>query len=318
MTPRRHADVPGRSSPSEPGGASAPLELRVGGTRFCLHPVSPLALLALAKLGAPGEARGLLAALAVHEAGHLAMARALGVRVNALRLMPFGGAIDLGNPYALAPPKLLAVAAAGPLGNLLGVLFASALTQLGLLHPRAFLNFLGLSLALMLFNLLPALPLDGGRMLFALLSPRLGRDRAARLGIWAGRALAGALTALALLGWRQTGRLNLTALLASVFLVAAGPGELRALTDTRVRSLLSALRPVSAPVPARLYAVSAECPARSALGVAAPDAAALFAVYEGDRLAGFTDERALLTALARGGSPRAGVALAPSARAHYG
>lgn len=301
--PPRAEEAPGRFA-----------ELRLGRTRLAAHPLALLFPLALGKLGAPGDARALLIALCAHEGAHLVAARLLGIRVNALRLMPIGGALDLGNPYALGAGRLFAAAAAGPLGNLLAILALSTLSQLGALPASALLPHLRVNLSLMLFNLLPALPLDGGRMLFALLSPRLGPSRAAGIGLGAGRALAAALVALALLGWRATRRLNLTPVLAAVFLLAAGPGELRALTDTRVQALLNALRPLCKPVPARLFAVGADCDVRTALRAATPDAVALYAVFDGGRFLGLADERSLLTALAEGGDARAGGAVLPMAR----
>ena len=276
------------------------LELRLGGTRLRLHPLALLMPLLALRLGPPGDTAALLAALLCHETAHLAAAKLLHVRVNALTLFPFGGSMDIGNPYALSPGRLFAVALAGPLGNLLAVLAASALAQAGWLGPRPFLDALGANLTLMLFNLLPALPLDGGRMLYALLAPKLGRNRAARIGELAGYGVAAALAALSLLGWRRTGRLNLSPLFAGAFLLAAGPGERRALADTRARALLNALKPVGAPVPARVVAVGGGCAVREALACAAPDAATIYAIYDGPRLAGLTDDRQLITLAAEG------------------
>ena len=279
-----------------PGG----IELRLGGTALRLHPLTLLLPPLAARLGLPGEVKALLAGLALHEASHLLAAKLLGVRVNALTLLPFGGVLDVGNPYALAPGRLFALALAGPLGNLAAILVAAGLAQAGRLSPAGFRAALNGNLPLMLFNLLPALPLDGGRMLFALLSPRLGRARAARLGAAAGYAAAGLLSLLALLGWRQTGRLNLSPVFAAVFLAASAPGERRALADTRAQALLNALRPAGAPVPARLVAVGGDCTVREALRAAAPDAATIYAVYDGLALAALADDRRLLSAAAEG------------------
>ena len=79
-----------------------------------------------------------------------------------------------------------------------------------------------------------------------------------------------------------------------MFLLASGPEERRALSDLRAASPLNALRDRRAPIGLTLCAVAADCPALDALRHAAPDAATLYAVYRGDRLAAFVDERALL------------------------
>ncbi len=273
------------------------MALTVGRTRITVHPLALMFPLLSAALGGAGEAAALGIALAVHEGAHLLAARCLNVGVTGLRLMPFGAAISMANPYALAPRRLFAVAAAGPLGSALALLTAAALSHWGLLSPAPALAFMRVNGVLMLFNLLPALPLDGGRMLWALLSSRVGRARAVDAGIRAGQVVAALLAALAVWGWFARGRFNLSLVLAAVFLIASGPDERRALSDTRIQTLLAELRPVKGPVPARLWAIDAACPASDALRVARPDVLTLYAVYEGSRLSSITDDRRLLRAM---------------------
>lgn len=268
----------------------------LGQTRVTLHPALALLVPLAAALGLRPMLWPLALSLTLHETAHLLTARLLRVRVTALRLMPFGGATELGNLYALSPGTLLAIAAAGPAANLALLLTASALCQWGWLPPDLALTLVQVNLTLMLFNLLPALPLDGGRMLYALACKPLGRSRAAGLGIWLGRALALALSALTVAGGLRTGRFNLSLMACAVFIAASGSEERRALSDLNAVTLLSALRQSDGPVDLRLCAVSADCPALTALRRAAPDAATLYAVYEDETLSAFTDERQLLKA----------------------
>ena len=273
------------------------MALSLGRTRISAHPLALLFPLAAAMLGAREDAAALMIGLAAHEGAHLLAAKCLGVGVRQLRLMPFGGAIALDNPYALSPGRLLGVAAAGPLGSGLALVAGAALAHWGLLSPALALTLMRVNLALMLFNLLPALPLDGGRMLYALLSPRLGRERAAEAGIWAGRAAAAALAGLAVCGLVAAGRLNLSLLMAAAFILASAGDERRALSDSRVRTVLSELLPLGEPVPARLWAVGEGCTVRSALRAARPDALTLYAVYKDSRLKSIMDDRRLLEAM---------------------
>ena len=277
------------------------MALTLGRTRVRAHPLALMYPAMAAMLGGRLDAAALLMGLAVHEGAHLLAARGLGVDVSQLRLMPFGGAITLENPYALSPARLLAVAAAGPLGNGLALFVGAALAHWRLISPTLALALLRVNLVLLVFNLLPALPLDGGRMLYALLFPTLGRDLAASVGIWAGRTVAGLLLALALASLLAVGRFNLPCAVAAVFLLASGPDERRALSEVRARTVLSELRPILRPVPARIWGVGGDCRVRDALRAARPDALTLYAVYKDSRLASVTDDRRLLEAALKEG-----------------
>ncbi len=276
------------------------MTLRIGRTRLDAHPLTLLYGVAALMLGAREDAAALALGLTVHEAAHLLAARALGVGVSGLRLMPFGGAIRMDNPYALPAARLLLVAAAGPAANLLAVFAGAALCHWGLLSPGFALALARVNATLTLFNLIPALPLDGGRMLYALLYPRLGRERAAALGIWIGRGAATTLLGLAICSAFALGRLNLSPVLAAVFMLASVPGEREALSGARLNTVLSEMKPLTRPVPARVFAVSGACGAREALRVARPDGLTLYAVYDGSRLASFTDDRRLLELVLNG------------------
>ena len=284
------------------------MALKIGRTELRVHPLALMFPIAAALLGGREDGFALPVGLAVHECGHLLAAKALGVDVPQLRLMPIGGAIQLENPYGLPPWKLLCVAAAGPAGSALALLTSAALAHWGLLSPLPALALLRVNLTLMLFNLLPALPLDGGRMLYALLSPRVGPRRAVRVGILLGRVTAAGLLAAALVGCFAPGRFNLSFALAAVFMLASAGDERRALGQSRLQAMLRRLRPISAPAPARLYAVGADCCLQEALRAARPDALTLYAVYKGSRLSSITDDRRLLEAALNQGDTTVGEA----------
>lgn len=107
------------------------------------------------------------AAMLCHELGHLAALLACGVPVRRLRLELGGAVLETG---AMDYRREILCALAGPAVNLL-------LLPLG----RRFPMFAVLSLCLALFNLLPILPLDGGRALRAGLMLTTGADRADRI-----------------------------------------------------------------------------------------------------------------------------------------
>lgn len=109
----------------------------------------------------------LLPAAAAHEAGHIAVLLACGARIRRLRLDIFGLRLD----YAGSPGrgKLLCAVLAGPAAGLLYALAAMRAAGQGLRMSGA------VSLLLSCFNLLPALPLDGGRALALLCRARTVR-----------------------------------------------------------------------------------------------------------------------------------------------
>ena len=285
------------------------MPLSVGRTRIIVHPLALLYPLAACMLGAGTDALALMIALTVHEGAHLLAARGLGVGIARLRLTPFGAAMVMDNPYGLSPLRLLAVAVAGPLSNALALLTAAALTHWRMLSPAFALIFIQTNLVLLSFNLLPALPLDGGRMAYALLSVKFSRERALSLGLWTGRAVAVALlcacVALALHGRR----VNLSFLFAAVFIWASAADERRAFADAPMKAVLASLRPIDSPIPAQVCAVGADCAIRTALKAARPDTPTLYAVYKDDRLSSITDDRRLVrVALKRGMWVRVGEA----------
>jgi Zn-dependent protease len=149
--------------------------------------VRPSLLLLLAVVffafgGVIGVAVTLLAfaSIVLHELGHAVVARELGVRVATIELGFFGGAAQMeGMPRQ--PRRELAIAAAGP-----AVSLALGGAGLGLAALTGFGGFAlvgWINLVLAGFNLIPALPMDGGRILRALLAWRLGYVRATDVSV---------------------------------------------------------------------------------------------------------------------------------------
>jgi Zn-dependent protease/predicted transcriptional regulator len=235
--------------------------LRVAGIDLRVHYTFPLVLLYGAVLWGEGHgARGalfgcllmlaLFACVVLHELGHSVVARRLGIPVREIVLLPIGGmALMVRTPRR--PLHELLIAAAGPLVSaLLAVgffaLFAasypgSVLDAFQLVDPRqgqpstlTLLAWLSTSnLGLLLFNLLPAFPMDGGRMLRAILASFLGFQRATRIAAALGQVLAMLLGAFAV--WN--GLVLLAVVAVFIFIAAA---QQRAAEEAR--GVLSNLR----------------------------------------------------------------------------
>ncbi len=133
----------------------------------------------------------------LHELSHSLVALRRGLSVRRIRLFIFGGVSEI-EEEASTPSDELAITLAGPAASLvLGVAFMTFGWPLAeaLPMPARISLILGVAnLSIGVFNLLPGLPLDGGRMLRALMWRRSGdRSRATRLAVNTGRALGAAL-----------------------------------------------------------------------------------------------------------------------------
>lgn len=168
---------------------------RVMGIDLYLHPTF---LMLLAFIGAmQGGLESVLLASAtfgcvlLHELGHALMARRFGIETEDITLYPIGGMARL-KRMPRAPGAELLIALAGPTVNVLivGMLVAA----LGVLDGSGLGLFLDhliqINIILAAFNLIPAFPMDGGRVLRALLSGWLGRARATMVAAGLGRGLA--------------------------------------------------------------------------------------------------------------------------------
>jgi Zn-dependent protease len=138
----------------------------------------------------------------LHELGHALVARGLGIPAKGIILLPIGGITILDEAHAIPDPvndwnRDIRIAAAGPLVNLfiaglsalvlLATVPGISLTAKPLLHSSALLrSIVWANLYLGLFNLLPAYPMDGGRVLRAFFSRRVdlvrATHRAVRIG----------------------------------------------------------------------------------------------------------------------------------------
>jgi Zn-dependent protease len=130
------------------------------------------------------------ASVALHEFGHLIVARRLGIRTRDITLLPIGGVSRL-ERIPDEPRHELWAALAGPAVSvaIAGILYVWPA------HPRGpFVESLFLAnLSLALFNLLPAFPMDGGRVLRALLAGRVAYSKVTQIAASTGQGLALAL-----------------------------------------------------------------------------------------------------------------------------
>ncbi|MBB2201304.1 site-2 protease family protein [Gluconacetobacter tumulisoli] len=182
---------------------------RVYGTVVRVHVTFLLLLLWIAVIdagqgGLPAAGRGVLFVLLVfvcivmHEFGHVLAARRFGVTTPDITLLPIGGVARLSR-IPEQPGQELIIALAGPAVTLViaAVLFAATGTRPTLLAVDTGGSVQGMmgrlasvNLFLLLFNLIPAFPMDGGRALRALLGYRMGFVRATQIAASVGQGFA--------------------------------------------------------------------------------------------------------------------------------
>lgn len=119
-----------------------------------------------------------LFACLLHELGHYLAIRALGGRLSALRLSVAGAEMTPARGRMFSYREELLILAAGPLASLLAAGGSALLAELASAPLHL---FCGINLLLALFNLLPILPLDGGRLLRILLAVLAGEARSLRI-----------------------------------------------------------------------------------------------------------------------------------------
>ena len=145
-----------------------------------------------------GLITALFASVILHELGHALAAKGFGIQTAHITLYPFGGIAAL-KQEPKTPATEFWVAIAGPLVNVilmvlaLGVYFVSGWTSVAI--------FAGLNLVMGVFNMIPAFPMDGGRVLRAALSPVLGWWKASHVAITIGRVFAVGFIAVAAVTW---------------------------------------------------------------------------------------------------------------------
>jgi Zn-dependent protease len=140
----------------------------------------------------------LFACIMFHELGHALTAKRFGIATRDITLLPIGGIARL-ERIPDEPRQELWIAAAGPI---VSVMLATALYGVGwlggnslqvslpLLNGALVQQLAAANLYLAVFNLIPAFPMDGGRILRALLAARLGRVRGTTIATRVGQAAA--------------------------------------------------------------------------------------------------------------------------------
>lgn len=238
------------------------------------------------------------ACVLLHELGHALTARRFGILTRDIVLLPIGGLARL-QRMPDEPYQELLVAVAGPAVNVVIATVTVLLMALGggavnlfEFGGGALQALLFINVVMVLFNLIPAFPMDGGRVLRSLLAMRLPFPQATRIAATVGQALA---LLFGIWGLFQ-GHLVLMFIALFVFLAA---GEERALVETRAS--MGGL-PVRAAMVSDFDVLDVNDPLQRAIDFLMAGAQQDFPVLEGGRPVGILTRSELLRAVQRSGT----------------
>lgn len=242
------------------------------------------------------------ACVVLHEFGHALTAQGFGIRTRDITLLPIGGMASL-ERMPEEPRKEFWITVAGPAVNLVIALLAwLALTLFfpgytvpedpeELMRPRhvagVLLVLLFMNQWLFLFNLIPAFPMDGGRILRSLLGMFLPRDRATRIAAGLGRLLAIGFVLVAFMM-----RHPFLALIGVFIFFAAGAESRMVRQQTALRGV-----PVRDVMRTRFWAMSATATVDQAVRELLAGGDSDLLVMDGERCLGVLTRRDLIQAL---------------------
>lgn len=238
----------------------------------------------------------------LHELGHSFAAQYFGVSVRQIVLSPLGGVAQLAE-IPEKPIQEFIVAIAGPAVNvviaiLMGVIALGsslnignpilALSGLGGLSINSLFGFVFIyNIVLAVFNLIPAFPLDGGRIFRSLLAMRLEYSRATAIAAIVGQVVAVLLGLFGLINGA------LFTIFIAVFIFMAARQEARLV---KVRSLLRGVK-VRQVFSSSVYVLHPESTVQQATNMMILGGQRNFAVVQGENLVGFLPHGTLITAM---------------------
>jgi Zn-dependent protease len=245
----------------------------------------------------------LFACVVLHEYGHALMARRFGVKTRDITLYPIGGVARL-ERIPEKPIEELWVALAGPAVNVvialvLGLYLAFtgnfSIAALFSMTSGDFLpRLLAANVLLVAFNLIPAFPMDGGRVLRALLALKMDHVRATQFAATLGQGLA-FLFGLA-------GLFGNPSLLFIAFFVWIGAEQESSMA--RIKHALGGI-PVSRAMQTNYQTLSPRDTLGRAVELILAGSQQDFPVVEGDRVLGILERASLIKALSSGGQEQA-------------
>lgn len=163
--------------------------MQVAGIKIKIHPTFIGLLFILALCGLAARAFLVFGLVILHELVHTMAARGFGVKVRSIELYPYGGTAVLEDTFEGKKKEETVIAFAGPAFNFALFLILQYLRWEGILHGVWVLDLVKMNFWLACFNLIPVLPLDGGRIVRAFFAGTFGFVRTTKALAAAGKWL---------------------------------------------------------------------------------------------------------------------------------
>lgn len=143
---------------------------RLFGVSIRFHPLFSIVILLSILAGYFIETATLFGIVLIHELGHVMAAKNFGWRVKEIQLLPFGGVAVVDEMASVPAWQEIIVTLSGPLQNGMMMVAALVLQSTGVISGEWSAYFIQANMYVALFNLLPILPLDGGKIMQCVLS----------------------------------------------------------------------------------------------------------------------------------------------------
>lgn len=133
--------------------------------KFKIHPLNYLLMIIVALAGLYKEFLIIFFIIIIHELGHFSAALIYNWKVKSINIYPFGGCINFSESPNKPLYQELVIMLAGPFVQMLLFFLIYFFMRMGIVSFKLYFLFKNYHYSILFFNLLPALPLDGGRLL---------------------------------------------------------------------------------------------------------------------------------------------------------
>ena len=205
--------------------------------KILLSPWLLLLILLFALADMCGKVLLVFSAVLWHELSHAWVAMKFGLKVREIELLPFGGVARIEGLGIVSPGQEMMIAAAGPAVSLVLAATSYLLMTYGGMWADVWEFYYRTNMMLALFNLLPGLPLDGGRILRAYLGLYMDYGKATLIAVIISKWISVCLVIHVIYEYMTTSTINLTFVVAALFLYITADCEVKVASFRTLRIL---------------------------------------------------------------------------------